>query len=114
MDWQSLEDTFWNIVDEGEEELEVYYGADLDSRTVASGFKHTEELPAPAWHLNKLPRQAGPHPSLLRHMTEDVTGVNHPWLYIGMLFSSFCWHVEDHLLYSSAPLNGYTTGFTPI
>ncbi|XP_057978320.1 lysine-specific demethylase JMJ17 isoform X2 [Malania oleifera] len=27
-------------------------------------------------------------------------GVMVPWLYIGMLFSSFCWHFEDHCFYS--------------
>jgi [histone H3]-trimethyl-L-lysine4 demethylase len=26
--------------------------------------------------------------------------VNVPWLYIGMLFSSFCWHNEDNYFYS--------------
>ena len=26
--------------------------------------------------------------------------MNVPWLYVGMLFTSFCWHNEDNYLYS--------------
>ena len=27
-------------------------------------------------------------------------GVMMPWLYVGSCLSAFCWHVEDHALYS--------------
>lgn len=49
------------------------------------------------WDLNNLYQQ--PH-SLLAMLDEDVEGVSYPWLYFGMLFSTFCWHNEDHFLYS--------------
>ncbi len=49
------------------------------------------------WNLNNLPYWPG---SLLRHITTPINGVNVPWLYLGMLFSSFCWHAEDNFLYS--------------
>ena len=39
---------------------------------------------------------------MLRHVGDAIPGVMLPWLYVGMLFSSFAWHIEDHLLYSSA------------
>ena len=38
--------------------------------------------------------------SALRLLGAEVPGVNSPMLYIGMLFASFCWHVEDNYLYS--------------
>ena len=29
-----------------------------------------------------------------------MEGLTHPWLYFGALFATFCWHTEDHFLYS--------------
>ncbi|KAG5023355.1 hypothetical protein JHK82_019258 [Glycine max] len=39
-------------------------------------------------------------PSLLRLVDREIPGITDPMLYIGMLFSMFAWHVEDHYLYS--------------
>ena len=54
------------------------------------------------WNLNNLARLKGPHASLLQHVGPDLPGVVAPWLYLGMLFSAFCWHCEDHFFYSGA------------
>ncbi|KAK9825321.1 hypothetical protein WJX74_009284 [Apatococcus lobatus] len=52
-----------------------------------------------AWNINNLPRCKG---SVLRYLIgeELITGVMVPWLYVGTALSAFCWHVEDHALYS--------------
>lgn len=39
---------------------------------------------------------------MLRHVDDNIPGVMVPWVYMGMLFSSFAWHIEDHMFYSSA------------
>ncbi|KAI7987631.1 Lysine-specific demethylase JMJ706 [Camellia lanceoleosa] len=44
--------------------------------------------------LSRLPK------SVLRLLETAIPGVTEPMLYIGMLFSMFAWHVEDHYLYS--------------
>ena len=31
---------------------------------------------------------------------QTLLGVMMPWLYVGSCMSAFCWHVEDHALYS--------------
>jgi hypothetical protein len=49
------------------------------------------------WNLNNISSCEG---SVLKYLQTPITGVNVPWLYIGMLFSSFCWHNEDNYLYS--------------
>ncbi|KAG8493276.1 hypothetical protein CXB51_010828 [Gossypium anomalum] len=49
------------------------------------------------WNLQMIARSAG---SLTRFMPDDIPGVTSPMVYIGMLFSWFAWHVEDHELHS--------------
>lgn len=49
------------------------------------------------WNLNNLPHIDG---SVLRYLQTPINGVNVPWLYMGMLFASFCWHNEDNYFYS--------------
>ncbi|KAI4834845.1 JmjC domain-containing protein 1 [Plasmodium brasilianum] len=34
--------------------------------------------------------------SMLKNVDISIEGVNIPWLYVGTLFSSFCWHTEDN------------------
>lgn len=50
-----------------------------------------------AWNLNNLPILPG---SLLRYIKSDISGMTVPWIYVGMMFSTFCWHNEDHYTYS--------------
>lgn len=45
------------------------------------------------WNLSRLATSEG---SLLQHFHRDVPGVTSPWLYVGMIFASFCWHTEDN------------------
>ncbi|KAM5572478.1 lysine-specific demethylase JMJ17 [Rosa sericea] len=105
-----IEKKFWEIVEGSIGEVEVMYGSDLDTSIYGSGFprvndqrqesveaKIWDEYCDSPWNLNNLPKLKG---SVLRAVHNNITGVMVPWLYIGMLFSSFCWHFEDHCFYS--------------
>ncbi|KAL9238154.1 hypothetical protein vseg_012620 [Gypsophila vaccaria] len=100
-----IEGEYWRVVEKPTEEIEVLYGADLETGVFGSGFPKVSSQCSPAdeeyvnagWNLNNLPRLPG---SVLAYENADISGVQVPWLYVGMCFSSFCWHVEDHHLYS--------------
>ncbi|KAK3140368.1 hypothetical protein QOZ80_5AG0399940 [Eleusine coracana subsp. coracana] len=101
---EEIEGEYWRIVVCPTEEVEVDYGADLDTATFSSGFAKLpssddkqDPYSGSCWNLNNLPRLPG---SVISFEKEDISGVVVPWLYVGMCFSSFCWHVEDHFLYS--------------
>ncbi|KAJ9661694.1 hypothetical protein H2198_001870 [Neophaeococcomyces mojaviensis] len=98
-----VEREFWRLVEDITESVEVEYGADIHSTTHGSGFPTIEKNPLnkysrDPWNLNVLPF----HPdSLFRHIKGDISGMTVPWLYVGMCFSTFCWHNEDHYAYSA-------------
>ncbi|KAL5566870.1 hypothetical protein UlMin_030034 [Ulmus minor] len=102
---ENIEGEYWRMVEKPTEEIEVLYGADLETGAFGSGFPKMssqdtvpeEHYTKSGWNLNNFPRIPG---SVLSYESSDISGVVVPWLYIGMCFSSFCWHVEDHHLYS--------------
>ncbi|TPX31535.1 hypothetical protein SmJEL517_g05157 [Synchytrium microbalum] len=102
VDEDGVEMEFWRLVESPYEEIEVEYGADLHSSHHGSGFPVIEKQPfnpyaSCGWNLNNLPLLPE---SLFRNINSDVPGVMVPWLYVGMVFSTFCWHAEDHNTYS--------------
>ncbi|KAL6119370.1 kdm5b [Pungitius sinensis] len=102
-----VEKEFWRLVGAIEEDVTVEYGADIASKDFGSGFPipngkfkvspADEKYLKCGWNLNNL---AMMNPSVLTHVTADICGMTLPWLYVGMCFSSFCWHIEDHWSYS--------------
>jgi histone demethylase JARID1 len=50
------------------------------------------------WNLSNI---CGQVDSLMQFpRLRDISGINVPWLYVGMKYSTFCWHYEDLMLYS--------------
>lgn len=101
-----VESEFWRIVSSIDEDVVVEYGADLHSMDHGSGFPTVnsrnllpgdEEYATDGWNLNNLPNLEG---SVLGFINADISGMKVPWMYVGMCFSAFCWHNEDHWSYS--------------
>ncbi|KAG2013235.1 specific transcriptional repressor [Coprinopsis cinerea AmutBmut pab1-1] len=97
-----VEEEFWRLVASPHETVEIEYGADVHSTTHGSAMPTMETHPLdPAskdpWNLNNIPILPD---SLLRFIKSDISGMTVPWTYVGMAFSTFCWHNEDHYTYS--------------
>ncbi|XP_032827560.2 lysine-specific demethylase 5C-like [Petromyzon marinus] len=102
-----VEREFWRLVNSIEEDVTVEYGADIHSREFGSGFpvRDQERILTPeeetyvesGWNLNIIPVHGQ---SVLGFINADISGMKVPWLYVGMCFSAFCWHIEDHWSYS--------------
>lgn len=63
--WEAVEAAFWQIVEEGEEAVDVIYGADLDTTVLGSGFPKKDgrmggdRYALEPWNLNNFPRLQG-------------------------------------------------------
>uniref|UniRef100_A0A8C4QHR9 [histone H3]-trimethyl-L-lysine(4) demethylase n=1 Tax=Eptatretus burgeri TaxID=7764 RepID=A0A8C4QHR9_EPTBU len=100
-----VEKEFWRLASSIEEDVSVEYGADVQAKEFGSGFPvlngkltlEEKEYASSDWNLNNMPVLTQ---SVLGHIDGDISGMKVPWLYVGMCFSSFCWHIEDHWSYS--------------
>lgn len=97
-----IEREFWRLTQSAEETVEIEYGADVHSTTHGSAMPTMETQPSnpyssDPWNLNNIPIL---QESLLRYIKSDISGMTVPWTYVGMTFSTFCWHNEDHYTYS--------------
>jgi len=88
-----VEKEFWRILESLEDPVTVEYGADLHTNEYGSGFASSND----PWNLNNLPVLED---SVFKHINSSISGMIVPWMYVGMCFSTFCWHNEDHWSYS--------------
>ena len=116
----AMERCFWDIVGgKYAEKVKVEYGSDIDTLRGGSGFPvcsrekerdlrdsvvpdfdNPEYYASCGWNLNNIPNVPS---SFLTHISDEkISGINVPWMYMGMLFSAFCWHNEDSHLYSTS------------
>ncbi|KAE8713321.1 putative Zinc knuckle family protein [Hibiscus syriacus] len=88
-----LEKQFWLEMARGTATVE--YGVNIDGSAFSSD--PNDQLGQSNGNLKTF--QQLPNCSL-RLLDYQIPGITFPMLYIGMLFSTFAWHVEDHYLYS--------------
>lgn len=94
---KKLHEDYWNLVDGSNEPVTVEYGNDIDTTDYWSGFPKDGEYGTSGWNLNNIAKLPA---SVLKYYHVNLPGVNSPWLYLGMLFSTFSWHNEDNYLAS--------------
>jgi hypothetical protein len=95
-----VEALFWRS--SADRPVVVEYASDMPGSGFAPCAARPTQLPAAnvgetAWNMRGVARSPA---SLLRFLREEVPGVTSPMLYVGMMFSWFAWHVEDHDLHS--------------
>lgn len=108
-----IERLFWGLVEAENSDLKVEYGADIHNLRPGEilGFPTAETPHSPydphadttpyinhPWNLTRLPFARG---LLLNHINSSILGMTVPWIYVGSLLSTFCWHVEDHYTLSA-------------
>lgn len=123
--FQALQEDYWNIVeynssesyeayvknynsgefiktnDEGESDFNVIYAADLNTNKYPGGFptpQQSEEYGNHPMNFKNLNYQEDSLLQIAKNI--EISGINIPWLYLGMMYSSFAWHYEDIMLYS--------------
>ncbi|KAK1363231.1 hypothetical protein POM88_038792 [Heracleum sosnowskyi] len=98
-----LETLYWDA--QADKAIEVEYGNDmpgsafveLDKRRGGEGLSVNLNVGDTEWNVRGAARAEG---CPLRFVKDDIPGVTSPMVYMGMMFSWFAWHVEDHDFHS--------------
>ena len=59
----------------------------------------TDERTHP-FNFNNISRAKESLFQIITRKDDTISGISSPWMYSGMMFASFCWHVEDLYMYS--------------
>lgn len=89
-----VEAEFWKELVSGKTPS-VEYACDVEGSAFSAS--SVDPLGQSKWNLKGFSQLSK---STLRLLETVIPGVTEPMLYIGMLFSMFSWHIEDHYLYS--------------
>lgn len=95
--------------------METEYAADLPSYRFGSGFpcinskgkkrddiedENYEIAAKQSFNLNVINSSQDSMFQVIKYSKDSISGITSPWVYIGMLYATFCWHVEDNYMYS--------------
>ncbi len=99
-----LETDFWEYCRDNKKDIKTHYAADIPYKkffnkdyitSIKQKFKDKE------WSLlNITYKNNSLFQFLEKETTSNICGLTIPWIYFGMLYSTFCWHVEDLNLFS--------------
>ena len=89
---------------DSEKEVKVEYAADIPTSKYCSAFPVSRQSGSTdknfSYHdsffnLNNTYKDPASLLKICEESRSNISGITQPWIYMGMKFSSFCWHVED-------------------
>lgn len=109
-----IEQEYWKNISFGDPTMKVLYGSDLNSENHGSGFPtaaksdtnesngYNDIFIKHGWNLNNISTLKD---SVLSYFGSCTSRLNEPRMHVGMCFSTFCWHYEEHWSYSISYLH---------
>ena len=91
------------------DKVTVEYGADLPSSLYGSAFPTRKiynwldadfDYQSNLFNLNNIHKSPNSLLRVVEAKSDKISGITQPWMYLGMLFATFCWHVEDLFIHS--------------
>jgi hypothetical protein len=102
--WSPIRNVKCHLTPDKNLKVRVEYAADLPVSKYGSGFPVTSqanwkdsdfEYETNFYNLNNAYKSSLSMLKVIDIRGEKISGVTSPWVYMGMKFASFCWHVED-------------------